>query len=89
MGGAASEIETAKELLDSGAITPGEFAAIKAKPVGSARAVVRPVAASRLSRASLAHAPGRAAGCHGPATTTGNNNGSSGASQTRQWHEAK
>jgi Short C-terminal domain len=30
MGGAASEIETAKELLDSGAITPGEFAAIKA-----------------------------------------------------------
>jgi hypothetical protein len=35
-GGAASEIEKAKQLLDSGAITEAEFAAIKAKAVGSA-----------------------------------------------------
>jgi Short C-terminal domain/Phospholipase_D-nuclease N-terminal len=32
--GAASEIEKAKQLLDSGAITQGEFDAIKAKALG-------------------------------------------------------
>jgi hypothetical protein len=34
-GGPASEIETAKKLLDSGAITQAEFDAIKAKVLGS------------------------------------------------------
>jgi hypothetical protein len=34
--GPASEIETAKKLLDSGAITPAEFDAIKARAIGSA-----------------------------------------------------
>jgi hypothetical protein len=34
-GGAASEIEKAKQLLDSGAITQAEFDAIKAKAIGS------------------------------------------------------
>jgi hypothetical protein len=41
-GGAASEIETAKELPDSGAITQAEFDAIKANAVGSASGVGRP-----------------------------------------------
>jgi Phospholipase_D-nuclease N-terminal/Short C-terminal domain len=35
-GGAASEIEKAKQLLDSGAITQSEFDAIKARAIGSA-----------------------------------------------------
>ena len=35
-GGAASEIETAKKLLDSGTITQAEFDAIKAKAIGRA-----------------------------------------------------
>jgi predicted PurR-regulated permease PerM len=35
-GGPASEIETAKALLDSGTITPAEFDSIKAKALGSA-----------------------------------------------------
>jgi Phospholipase_D-nuclease N-terminal/Short C-terminal domain len=35
-GGPASEIETAKKLLESGTITQAEFDAIKAKAVGSA-----------------------------------------------------
>jgi hypothetical protein len=35
-GGAATEIEKAKQLLDSGAITPDEFAAIKAKALAAA-----------------------------------------------------
>jgi predicted PurR-regulated permease PerM len=35
-GGAASEIEKAKQLLDSGTITPAEFDAIKAKALGTA-----------------------------------------------------
>jgi predicted PurR-regulated permease PerM len=34
-GGAASEIEKAKQLLDNGTITQAEFDAIKAKAVGS------------------------------------------------------
>jgi hypothetical protein len=34
--GPASEIEKAKQLLDSGAITRAEFDAIKAKAIGSA-----------------------------------------------------
>ena len=34
-GGPASEIETAKKLLDSGTITQAEFDAIKAKALGS------------------------------------------------------
>jgi predicted membrane channel-forming protein YqfA (hemolysin III family) len=34
-GGPASEIDTAKKLLDSGAITQAEFDAIKAKALGS------------------------------------------------------
>ena len=34
-GGPASEIETAKKLLDSGTITEAEFNAIKAKALGS------------------------------------------------------
>jgi hypothetical protein len=33
-GGPASEIETAKKLLDSGTITPAEFEAIEAKALG-------------------------------------------------------
>jgi membrane protease subunit (stomatin/prohibitin family) len=33
-GGAASEIQTAKQLLDSGTITQAEFDAIKAKALG-------------------------------------------------------
>jgi hypothetical protein len=35
-GGPASEIEKAKQLLDSGVITQAEFDAIKAKAIGSA-----------------------------------------------------
>jgi hypothetical protein len=35
-GGAASEIEKAKQLLDSGVITQAEFDVIKAKAIGSA-----------------------------------------------------
>ncbi len=35
-GGAASEIEKAKQLLDSGVITQAEFDAIKANAIGSA-----------------------------------------------------
>ena len=34
-GGPASEIETAKKLLDAGDITPAEFDAIKARAIGS------------------------------------------------------
>jgi hypothetical protein len=34
-GGAASEIDKAKQLLDSGAITDSEFAAIKAKALAT------------------------------------------------------
>jgi hypothetical protein len=34
-GGAASEIDKAKQLLDSGAITPDEFAALKAKALAA------------------------------------------------------
>ncbi|MGO9958440.1 MAG: PLDc N-terminal domain-containing protein [Solirubrobacteraceae bacterium] len=34
-GGPASEIETAKQLLDSGTITQAEFDAIKARAIGS------------------------------------------------------
>jgi Short C-terminal domain len=34
-GGPATEIEKAKQLLDSGAITQAEFDAIKAKAIGS------------------------------------------------------
>jgi hypothetical protein len=34
-GGAASEIDKAKKLLDSGAITPDEFAALKAKALAT------------------------------------------------------
>lgn len=37
-GGAAAEIDKAKQLLDSGAITQAEFDAIKAKAIGSATA---------------------------------------------------
>lgn len=37
-GGAASEIEKAKQLLDSGTITQQEFEAIKAKAVGASSA---------------------------------------------------
>jgi hypothetical protein len=37
-GGPAGEIETAKKLLDDGAITQAEFDAIKAKALGSATA---------------------------------------------------
>jgi Phospholipase_D-nuclease N-terminal len=37
-GGPASEIETAKKLLDSGTITGAEFDAIKAKALGSGAA---------------------------------------------------
>ena len=36
-GGAAAEIEKAKQLLDSGAIIQAEFDAIKAKAVGLSR----------------------------------------------------
>jgi len=39
-GGAASEIEKAKQLLDSGVITQAEFDAIKAKALGSPPALV-------------------------------------------------
>ncbi|WP_445152123.1 SHOCT domain-containing protein [Baekduia sp. Peel2402] len=35
-GGAASEIDKAKQLLDSGAITPEEFATLKAKVLAAA-----------------------------------------------------
>jgi len=38
-GGPASEIETAKKLLDAGDITQAEFDAIKAKALGSGTAV--------------------------------------------------
>jgi hypothetical protein len=34
-GGAAAEIDKAKQLLDSGAITESEFAAIKAKALAT------------------------------------------------------
>jgi general stress protein CsbA len=34
-GGAASEIDKAKQLLDSGAITPDEFASLKAKALAA------------------------------------------------------
>ena len=37
-GGAATEIEKAKQLLDSGTITQAEFDALKAKALGSAHA---------------------------------------------------
>ena len=57
--GAASEIEKAKQPLDGGVIIQAEFAAIKANAVGSASGVGWPVAAGRLSRASLAHIPRR------------------------------
>lgn len=36
--GAAGEIKAAKELLDAGTITPEEFAALKAKALGTAQA---------------------------------------------------
>jgi hypothetical protein len=35
-GGAASEIQQAKELMDNGTITPAEFEAIKAKALAAA-----------------------------------------------------
>jgi hypothetical protein len=83
-GGAGSEIENAKQLLDGGVITQAEFAAIKANAVGSARGVGRPVAAGRLSRASLARIPGRAS----PAAVLRHQR-SSGAFRTVERHEAK
>jgi Short C-terminal domain len=71
MGGPAGEIETAKKLLDGGAITQAEFDAIKAKALGSATAAWEgPSPQATVPSVTRAH-PAACGRCHDLPTNKG------------------